>query len=195
MSEHQVERTRHLGEIERLDEQARVPDLAAAAAAHEAPKLLLGGPSLPRGLLLEGAEGSKVSESVDDLFHGGGTESADQLVLEVCDAHVETESFHLGASEVGAETGSLETSLELALLCGVTETREPDVEPLRAELIQEPSDGLRTSDRHNGNALGVELPATALCERFDRVLVADPFDEHDRMQVDASHTHSFTVHV
>src|SRR6266508_1317335 len=160
MSKHEVKRPGHLSEIKCLDEQTRVPDLAAAAAAHEAPKLLLTGPSLPRRLFLKGAERSKVSLSVDDLFHGSGTESADQLVLQVCDAHVETESFHIGASEVGAEAGSLETSLELALLCGVTETREPDVEPLRAELIQEPPDGLRTSDRHNGNALGVELPAT-----------------------------------
>jgi len=95
-----VKRPRHLGEIKRLDEQTRVPDLPAAAAAHEAPKLLLIGPSLPRRLLLEGAERSKLSLSVNDPFHRGGTKSADQLVLQVCDAHVETESFHIGASEV-----------------------------------------------------------------------------------------------
>jgi hypothetical protein len=47
MSKYQVKRPRHLGEIKRLDEQTRVPDLPAAAAAHEAPKLLLIGPSLP----------------------------------------------------------------------------------------------------------------------------------------------------
>ena len=89
MREHQVERPRHLGEIERLDEEARVADLPPAAAAHEAPKLLLGRPSLPRRLLLEGAEGAKLAVSVDDSFHRGGTESADQLVLQVCVAHVE----------------------------------------------------------------------------------------------------------
>ena len=31
-----------------------------------------------------------------------------------------------------------------------------------------------------GDALGVEVPTTALGERFERELVADPFDEHDR---------------
>jgi hypothetical protein len=35
MSKYQVKRPRHLGEIKRLDEQTRVPDLPAAAAAHE----------------------------------------------------------------------------------------------------------------------------------------------------------------
>ena len=69
MSEHQVERPRHLAEIERLDEQARVAGLPAAAAAHEAPKLILGGSASPLRLLLEGAEGSEVALRVDDLLH------------------------------------------------------------------------------------------------------------------------------
>jgi hypothetical protein len=42
--------------MQRVDEQARVSDLPASATTHEAPKLLLGGLSLPRRLLLEGAE-------------------------------------------------------------------------------------------------------------------------------------------
>jgi hypothetical protein len=185
MSKYQVKRSRHLAEIQRVDEQTRVSDLPAAAAAHEAPKLLFSGASLPRRLLLQGAERSKLTLSVHDLFHGGGTESADQLVLQVCDADVETESFHIGASEVGAEASPLETALEVALLSGVTETRQPDVKPLRAEPIQEPPDGLRTPNWHNGNALSVKIPTTALSKRFERALVTDPFNDHDRTQVDA----------
>src|SRR5438477_6539829 len=142
MSKHQVERPRHLGQIERLDEQTRIPDLATAAAAHEAPELLLGGPSLPRRLLLKGAEGSKVSLSFDDLFDGVGAESADQLVLQVGVAHVEAELFHVGPGEAGAETGPLETAPERHLLCSVAETRQPDVKPVRAEPIQEPCNRL-----------------------------------------------------
>src|SRR2546422_3418971 len=162
MSKYTVQRPRHSGEIQRLDEQACVSDLPAAAAAHEAPKLLLSGPSLPRGLLLEGAERSKVTLTLDDLFHGSGAEGADQLFLQVCDAHVETESLHIGASEVGAEAGPFETALEVALLCGVIEARQSGVKPLRAEPIQEASDVLRTSNRNNGNALSTEIPTTAL---------------------------------
>lgn len=180
MSKHQVERPGHVVEIERVDEQARVPDLPPGAAAEEAPKLVLGGPSLPRGLLLQGAERSELTLTVDDLLHRGGTESADQLVLQVRHAHVETESFQIGASDGGTEAGPLEATPEVALLCSVAETRELDVKPLSGEQMQEASDGLRTPDRHDGNALGVEIPATARSERFERDLVAAPFDEHDR---------------
>ena len=133
MGEHQVERPRHVIEVERVDEEARVADLPAAAAAHEAPKLLLRRAAMPRRLLLQGAEGAKLSLGVDDGFHRCGAERADQLVLEICVAPVEAEPFHIGASEVGAEAGPLETAAEVALLCGVVETRQPDVEPLRAE--------------------------------------------------------------
>jgi hypothetical protein len=185
MSKHSIERPRHLREIERTDKKARVPDLPTAAAAHEASELLLDGSALPRRLLLEGAKGSEVTIGVDDLFHRGGAESTDQLVLEICDAHVETQALQVDAREVGAETGPLEPAPELALLCGVTETRHPDVEPLRAVPVQESSDRLRAADRHDGNALGVEIPTAALSECFERTLVADPFDEHDRSQVDA----------
>ena len=183
MSEYQVKRPRYLREIKCVDEESRVPDLSSAAAAHEAAELLLGGSSVPSRLLLEGAEGPELTLGVNDFFHGGGTESPDQLVLQVFDAREETQPFHLGASQVGAEAGPLETSPELALLSGVEETGQPDVEPLRAEPIQKPSDRLRTTDRHDRNVLGDEIPATALCQRLECALVADPFDEHDRAQL------------
>ena len=185
MSKHQVERPGDSDEIERIDQQTRVSDLPAAAAAHEAPKLFLGGPSLPRRLLLECAERSKVTLSVDDLLHGGGTQSADQLVLQICDAHVETQPFHLDASEAGAEAGALETAPEVGLLSGVAESRQRDVEPLRAKPVQEPSDGLSAPDRHNGDTLSVKILATPRGQRFERALVTDPFDEHDGTRVDA----------
>jgi hypothetical protein len=186
MSQHQVERPRHTGEIKCLDEQPRVTDLPPGAAAHEAPELSLGRPSLPRGLLLEGAEGSKLSLRVDDLLDGRGTKSADQFVLQVCDADEEAEPFHLDAGQVGAKAGSLETASKVALLCGVAQARQPEVESPRAEHTEELSDGLRTADRHDGNALSVEVPASALGECFERELVADPLDEDDRTRVDAA---------
>jgi hypothetical protein len=171
--------------IQRIHEQTRVSDLPAATAAHEPPQLLVPLPPLPRRLLLEGAEGSEVTLRGNDLFHRGGTESADQLVLQVRDAHVETEPFHLDAGEAGAEAGALEAAPEIAFLCSVTETRESDVEPLRAEQIQEASYRLRTADRHNGYPLSVEIPTAALGERLERYLVADSFNEDDRTRVGA----------
>jgi ubiquinone/menaquinone biosynthesis C-methylase UbiE len=136
-------------------------------------------PSLPRRLLLEGAEGPELSLGVDDAFHGVGPERADQLVLQVGDADVEAESLHLGAGQVRAEPRLLETPLELALFRGVTETRQRHVEPLRAEALEAPPDRLCASDRHDGDTLGLEVPATPFGECLEGVLVARPFDEHD----------------
>jgi hypothetical protein len=148
--------------------------------ADEAPELLLIGPASPFGLLLEGAERSKLTLCGDDLFDGSGTEGTDQLVLQVSDAHVETKLLHVSASEVGAEAGALKTTLEVALLGGVTEAGQPDVQPARAEQVQEASDGLRTPSRHDGDAVSAKIPATALSQRFERALVAGSFNEHDR---------------
>jgi hypothetical protein len=167
-----------LSEIQRVDEQRRGLDLPATLGAKEAPQLVLSGSSAPRRLHLEGAEGHEVALGVDDLFHGDGTEGADQLVLQVCDADIETQAFHIRAGEVGPETGSLESTLEVALLRGVTEAREFNVEALRAEPIQERTDILRPADGHDRDAFGVEIPAAALSEGFERMLVADPFDKY-----------------
>jgi hypothetical protein len=45
--------------------------------------------------------------------------------------------------------------------------------------MQEPPDRLRTPDRHDRDALGIEVPASASGERLEGALVAEPFDEHD----------------
>jgi hypothetical protein len=183
MTEDEVKRPRYLAQIQRFDEQARVSNLPAAAATHEAVQLLVRCPPLPRRLLLEGPEGPKIALSIDDLLHYGGTESADQLVLQVFDADVETEPFHLDASEVGAEAGALEAAPEVALLPGVTKTRQSDAEPPRPEVIQEAPDGLGTPNWDDRNPLCVEIPTTALGKRLERYLVTASFNEDDRTQV------------
>jgi len=175
-----VQRPRHVAEIERLDEQSRVVDLPAAAGAHEAPKLGFGGQPSPGRLVLQSAKRSQVSLSADNPFDGGGSEGADQLILEICVAHVETEAFRVGAAEMSAEAGALEGAPEVVLLRGVAEARQSDVQPSRAETFQRVSDPLGTADRHDGHALIGKIPPTALGHRFERALVADPFDEHDR---------------
>ncbi len=189
MCKYSIKRSRHLSQIKCLDEQAGVPDLAAAAAAHEATKLFLGRSPSPRRLPLEASEGAEVSLSVDDVFDRGGTECADQLFLEIRDAHVETQLLHLRAREVEAEAGPLEAALEVPLLAGVIKARQPDVETLRAEPIQELADRLRASDRDNGDALSAEIPPAAFGESLERALVADPLDEHDATQVGAGDPH------
>jgi hypothetical protein len=184
-SQYTIERPRHARELQRVDQQPGVPDLAAAVGADEAPKLLLAGPSSPGRLLLERAERSKLALSLDNLFHTGGTQAADQLVLQVGDAHMEPERFQLGATEVGAEAGPLQTAPEVALLTGVTQARQPEVQPSRTEQLQEVSDVPRTAHRHDGNALSGEIATTARGERLERDLVAAPLNQHDRPWVDA----------
>ena len=185
MRKYTIERPRHARELQRVDQQPRVPDLPAAVGTDEAPKLLLAAPSSPRRLLLEGAERSKLTLNLDDLFHTGGTKAADQLVLQVGDAHVEPECLHVGATEVGAKAGPLRAAPEVALLAGVTQARQPDVQAPRTEQLQEASDVPGTAHWHHGNALSGKIPTTALSERLDRDLVADPLNKHNRPWVDA----------
>jgi hypothetical protein len=181
MRKYTIEWPRHAREIQRVDEQPRVPGLPAAVGADEAPKLLLAAPCSPGRLLLEGAERSKLALGLDDLFHTGGTKAADQLVLQVGDAHVEPEDFHLGATEVGAEAGPLQTAPEVALLTGVTQARQSKVQPPRTEQFQEASDVPRPAHWHNSNTLSGKISATAPSERLERDLIADPLNQHDRL--------------
>src|SRR5207245_830690 len=120
-----------------IDKETRVSDLPAVGAAHESSQLSFDSLPSPRRLLLEGAEGSEVAVGVEDGFDGGGTEGADQLVLQVCDTDVETQLLHIGAREVGAEARLLETAPEHFLLAHVTQTGDPRVRPPRAEASQE----------------------------------------------------------
>jgi ubiquinone/menaquinone biosynthesis C-methylase UbiE len=177
--EHSVEGARHLAEIERFDQEACVADLPPATAAHEAPELLGMRPSLPRRLLLEGAEGPELSLGLDDPLHRGGAQRPDQLVLQVGDADVEAQPLHLGAGEIRAEPCPLETPSELALFRGVAESRQRHVEPLRAEALEALPDRLRPADRDDGDPLGLEVPATPFRERLEGLLVARSFDQND----------------
>ncbi len=114
---------------------------------------------------------------VDDLLHAGGSQGADELVLQVGDADEEAEPFHAGAGELGAETGPLERQLEVTLFLDVAEAG--DRQALGREPSEGSSDGLRAPNRHDRNALGGEVPAVAGCQRPDRGLVAQPLDQHD----------------
>lgn len=123
--------------------------------------------------------------SLNHVFHGDGTQSADQLVLQVCRAYEEAQPLHVNASEPGAEAGPLETAAEVALLSGVTDTGQPDVQPPRAEQVQELSDCLRAPDWHNGNLLSMKVATPALSQCLQRGLVAQPLNQHDRTRAAA----------
>ncbi len=140
--------------------------------------------ALLRSLLLEGAERAKLTLTGDDLLNAGGTQGADQLVFQVCDAHIEVERFHFGAGEVGAAPGSIESALEGALLSGVAKTGQSDVNTPRAEQIEELSDVRCSAKWNDRDAFGVKIATTAYRESLERALVADSFNEHDRTGLD-----------
>jgi hypothetical protein len=75
--------------------------------------------------------------------------------------------------------------LKVSCLCDVAEAGQLEVQPLRTEVREEASDGLRTPDWHDGDALSVKIAAALTSESLDRDLVADPFNEHDGARVDA----------
>src|SRR5439155_1022918 len=114
-------------------------------------------------------------------------ERADQLVLQVCVADVEAESLHVGARRRRAETGPAERAPEVPLLSGVTETCELRVQAARAEALQEPSDALGTTDRHDRDSFGREVSAQALRQRLECDLIARSFDHDDRTRFEIVH--------
>jgi hypothetical protein len=185
MGEQTVQGLGHAREVQRVDEQPRVAVLAAAAGAEKATELVLGVPASLGGLALEGAERPELPLALDHPLDGGGAEGADQLVLQVGDAHVEPERGHLGPVEVRAEAGSLQAAPEVVLLPGVAETGQGEVQPAWTEQLQEPSDAPGAAHRDDADALGGEVPPAARRQGLEGHLVAGSFDEHDRPDIDA----------
>jgi hypothetical protein len=179
MGEDAIERSRNMVEIERLHEQAGVANLAASAAAHEPPKLLLGGAVAPRRHLLERSKPAEVVVGVEDLFDARRAERTDQLLLEIRDADVEPEVLHVRTRELGAETGALERLSEDSLLARIAKTREARSILLCNEVLEERPDAMCASEALDPNARGRKVQAAPLGERFDCDLVTLPFDDHD----------------
>ena len=83
--------------LECLDQQPRVADLAAAAAAHEAAQLLLDRLVAPGRLLLQRAERAEVAVDLGNRLDRVRAERADQLALEVGLAGEEAELLEVVA--------------------------------------------------------------------------------------------------
>jgi len=66
----------------------------------------------------------------------------------------------------------------MRFLADVAEPCQADVEAARPELPETLPDRLSPSDRHDGDALCVEVATLPAGERLDRTLVTDTFDEH-----------------
>jgi hypothetical protein len=183
MREDSVERSRHAVEIERIDEEAGVPDLAAPAAAHEPPKLLLDRTAAPFRHLLERSKPMEIVVGAENLFDARGADRTDQLLLEIRLAHVEPELLHIRTGEVRAEARALERPAKHRFLAGIAETREPQAVPAGAELLEEGADAVCASEANDLNVRGGEVDPAPLGQRLDCDLIAYSFNDYGRAQV------------
>jgi hypothetical protein len=179
LGENSVKWPRDVLEIERVNEETGVTDLATSAAAHEPPKLLLSGAAAPGGHLLEPLKSASIAVGVDDFFDGGCTECANQLILQVGNAYVKAEPLHIHTSEVRAKTGALERPTKHRLLTFIAQTREPQASRPWAELVEEASDPVRASEPNNPGSRSGKVDAASLSQRFERGLITHALDNHD----------------
>ena len=122
----------------------------------------------------------EIAVGADDLLDARRAERADQLVLQVGDANEEPELLHVRAREVGTKAGTLERAAKHRLLAGVAEAGDPWAVHSGAELLQEGSDAVRSSERNDPYSSPLEVHPAPLGQRFDRDLIAHPFDDNDR---------------
>ena len=119
-AEDRVERPWNALEVECLDHDARVTELAASAATHEPSQLLFGRAAAPRRHLLERPKAMQITVGLEELLDRRRAQRANQLVLEVRVAHIEPKLL-----QFAAEARAFERSAEHGLLPSVAETREP----------------------------------------------------------------------
>ena len=178
MPEYAVEGSRNARQVECLDEQPRISDLAGAAA-EEAPKLGLRRPTSPLRLLLEGAKSAEAFASLENGLDPRRAELANELALEVGIAHVEAETLHAFAREIRTEPRSLQSAAEAPLLADVAESGEANVAPLSTKVAKDCAERLRTSDSDDRDALGFEVTAAPSRQGLERDLVAHSLDENE----------------
>src|SRR5215211_1007320 len=180
MGDDPVERPRDVVEVESVDEQTGVPDLSSTSAAQEPVELLFGRAIAPCRHLLERPKPMEIVVVPKDLLDPRRTERADQLLLQIGDAHEEAEPLHVRPPEPVAEAGALECPSEDRFLAGIAKAREARAVAACTELLEELPDAMCASEALDANARGCKVDAAPLGERLDCHLVTLPFDDqHD----------------
>ncbi|MEA2495190.1 MAG: hypothetical protein QOJ29_3101, partial [Thermoleophilaceae bacterium] len=87
-----------------------------------------------------------------DFLHGLRTQCPDQLVLQVLDAHMETELLHPCTGEVAAEMRVLECPSKDRLLTGIAEADQPRAITRSPKLDEEGSDSVGASEHDDPDA-------------------------------------------
>jgi ATP-grasp domain, R2K clade family 2 len=171
-------------EVQGLDEESPVPDLATASRPHEPPKLVLRAATYVGALPLQGAEGPQLASGLRDLLDPLVAERPDELVLEIPDA--DEESVRL---ELPRQPGPKQGSTELAGLLLVAQPGQPQVESTGAEPVEIAPDVRRPTHVHDGHALRAKVEAAPYRQGLERHPVAGPLDEDDGTEVHAGVAH------
>jgi kynurenine formamidase len=114
------------------------------------------------------------------------TEGTDQLVLEISVADEEAQRLQVRPRQIRADAGAFERPRVAPFLTRVAETRDADV----ARPLQKSPERLRPADRHDRDALGIEVTTATCGERLERDAVADPLDENDGFRVHEPYAHT-----
>ena len=142
-------------EIQRLDEQARVADLAAAAAAHEAPELLLGGRPRHAGCFWRVRNAGR-SPSRRPPVRRRRRRGRGSVRPRGRRRTRRSRASHLGAREIGAEAGTLEPRRKSRSSPASQRPASPTSSPCGPNRSRKRPIVLRAAHRHDGHALGVE---------------------------------------
>lgn len=95
-------------EIERVHEQASVPDLAHRAGPHEAAQLLVERSISLSGLCLEAAKRTQLTLRLEHRLDPRATHGTNELILEISDAHEEAELLDRWTGQSSTEPGPLQ---------------------------------------------------------------------------------------
>ena len=130
------------------------------------------------GLVLHLPERSELTLALDDPFDGRGSETSNELVLEIFHTRVETERLEARPRRCAAEDFP-----DVALGAGVVQTGESDVTSVTTEERYESPEVGNTSHRNNGNPLVAETSVGPRRDDLERDGVAESFDQYHRHRV------------
>jgi lincosamide nucleotidyltransferase A/C/D/E len=186
--QNRVERPWHALQVEGLDEEPRVLDLAGAAP-EEAAKLGLGRPPAPLRLFLERSKGAEAPATFQHRLDTRGPKRVNQLALEVRLADEEAEQLHRLTGKARADARLLERAAEALLLARIAEPGETDLRLLHSHSTENLGQRLGSADVDDRDALDVEVVTPPRGERLERDLVAHSLDEHEGGGI-GDHVHS-----
>ena len=116
-------------------------------------------------------------------IHGGGSDGANELVLEVAVADEEPSSLEFRACLKLPVPGPRQRLADVPLLGSVAQAREAQTVAVRAETGEEGRQGLSAADRHHDDAFPRQVSCLEACQSLHRDLIADSLDQDDGSRV------------